>query len=319
MGGEGCVVTVTVRAASRLHFGLLNIPVLGQIAERAYGGLGLMIDRPGLIVSAAESCAWSFQGSLAERAKSFAERIGHPTPLAIVADGPPEHVGLGVGTALGMAVAAALTNLKGEMIPTANLAKLCGRGERSGIGVHGFLKGGLVVDHGKHAGQSLSMCQSVSLPNSWRVVLVQPRVTSNWHGEAERAAFARERSLEDTQRTTARLTALLDGDILSALERNDFPSFATAIGIFNRIAGEPFAGDQGGEYSNCVIEEWIDRLHCLGLYGVGQSSWGPTVFAFVETHDQAEWLVTRIRKDGTATEDLTIASAAGPAQISINC
>ena len=309
-------MTVTVRAASRLHFGLLNVSVPGHTAERSFGGLGLMIDRPGLTVSASESTAWSYAGSLADRAKSFAERIGHPTPLSIVADGPPEHVGLGVGTALGMAVAAAL---KGGMIPTASLAQLCGRGERSGIGVHGFLSGGLIVDRGKRAGQTRSDCQSLALPDRWRVVLVRPRVTGTWHGEAERAAFARERSVEESKRTTDRLTALLDRDVIPSVERSDFSTFARAIGEYNRIAGEPFAGDQGGPYSNCNVQEWIERLQCLGLNGVGQSSWGPTVFAVVESPEEAEWLVTRIRADGNAFDDLTAAAMAGPAQIEINC
>lgn len=312
-------MTVTVRAASRLHFGLLNVPVPGQIVERSFGGLGLMIDRPGVTVSASESNEWLFMGSLAKRAKSFAERVGHPTPLAIVADGPPEHIGLGVGTALGMTVAAALMRFKGEMIPTDSLAQVCGRGERSGIGVHGFLHGGLVVDRGKRVGEPLSKCQSLTVPDHWRVVLVRPRVTGVWHGEAERVAFARERSLAESNRTTDRLTALLDSDVIPAVNRCDFASFASAIGEYNRNAGEPFASDQGGTYSSCAVEEWIDRLQALGLNGVGQSSWGPTVFAFVETPDEAERLVTRIRAEGNAVDDVTIATAAGPAQITVNC
>jgi beta-ribofuranosylaminobenzene 5'-phosphate synthase len=319
MDGEEAVMTITVRAASRLHFGLLNVPAPGQIAERSFGGLGLMIDRPGLTVSASDSKDWFFTGSLAERAQTIVERIGHPSPVAIVANGPSEHVGLGVGTALSMALVVALAGLKDERLSVPQIVECSGRGERSGIGVHGFFTGGFIVDRGRRTGQVMADCETYSLPPDWRVVLVRPSVSGVWHGETERAAFARVRSLEEAHRTTARLMAILDGEILPALQQSEFRSFATAIGNYNRLAGEPFAGDQGGVYSNCVIEEWIDRLQSLGLTGVGQSSWGPTVFAFVETQNQADWLVTRIRNDGNTFDDVTIAAMAEPARTRINC
>lgn len=312
-------MTVSIRAASRLHFGLLNVPVPGQITERAFGGLGLMIDQPGLTVTASDADEWSFSGSLADRARSFMERVGHPTPLAIVADGPPEHVGLGVGTAVSMSLAAAFAGLKDERLSVTGIVERSGRGERSGVGVHGFFTGGLIVDRGKRTGQAMAECESYSLPADWRIVLARPRVVNDWHGEAERAAFARERSAEESQSTTTRLTALLDGEILPAIDRSDFQTFATAIGKYNRIAGEPFARDQGGTYSSCAVEEWIDRLQGMGLNGVGQSSWGPTVFAFVESTDQAEWLATRIRAEGNAVDDVTITAMAEPARTRINC
>ena len=63
---------------------------------------------------------------------------------------PPEHAGLGVGTQLSLAVTRVLTAMAGvETISIADLADLSERGLRSGIGLHGFVHGGLIVDGGR--------------------------------------------------------------------------------------------------------------------------------------------------------------------------
>ena len=49
-----CVVVTT---GARLHFGLL---AHGQVGCREFGGIGLMIDRPGFIVRAAAAPAQLF-------------------------------------------------------------------------------------------------------------------------------------------------------------------------------------------------------------------------------------------------------------------
>src|SRR5262249_42469667 len=55
----------------------------------------------------------------------------------VIASAPEEHVGLGVGTQLSLAVARVLLELTGRPAPAApELAALCGRGLRSGIGLH---------------------------------------------------------------------------------------------------------------------------------------------------------------------------------------
>ena len=80
-----------------------------------------------------------------------------------------------------------------------------------------------------------------------------------------------------------------------AVELGDFDEFAAAVFEFNRTAGEPFAADQGGPYAGPVVTEAVDLLRSLGAVGVGQSSWGPTVFAFAPDPLEADSLARRAR------------------------
>ena len=58
-----------VRTASRLHFGLLG---WGPRAVRQFGGVGLMIESPGVEVIAEPASQWSFEGPLADRVRNIA-------------------------------------------------------------------------------------------------------------------------------------------------------------------------------------------------------------------------------------------------------
>ena len=96
-----------VTAPGRLHFGLLNVPS-GDPTRRAFGGVGLMIEQPCVVVSVRPAAAWQFEGPLASRAQDFALRFASGLPDAdrrpfqvLVERCPAEHSGLGVGQAGG--------------------------------------------------------------------------------------------------------------------------------------------------------------------------------------------------------------------------
>ena len=154
-----------VEAPSRLHFGLLGLPADGRdrwpgidgrpgLPVRHFGGVGLMIDRPSLCVRVEPATAWSASGPLHARAQEFAKRFVESLPAeerrpfrVAVESAPPEHTGLGVGTQFGLAIAKAVAIECGHPDwPAADLAARVGRGERSAIGVHGFERGGLIVE-----------------------------------------------------------------------------------------------------------------------------------------------------------------------------
>ena len=83
--------------------------------------------------------------------------------------------------------------------------------------------------------------------------------------------------------------------ILPAAEAGDLEAFGEAVHEFNRRAGEPFAAAQGGPYASPAVAGLIGELRQLGVAGVGQSSWGPTVFAVVGDIDIALSLALRFR------------------------
>jgi predicted sugar kinase len=91
------------------------------------------------------------------------------------------------------------------------------------------------------------------------------------------------------------LQQLAEDAILPGAKSGDLKTFGDAVHEFNRLAGEPFARAQGGSYSSPAIGELIAELRRSGIRGVGQSSWGPTVFAIVEDSDTALSLALRLR------------------------
>ncbi len=292
---------IRVVAPSRVHFGLFRVPKAGEteLGARAFGGVGLMVEHPGVVVTVKPADSWQFEGLLASRAQVFATRFvlalpeDRRRPFQILVERcPPEHTGLGVGTQLGLAVAKALAVASGEgELPSAELAARVGRGERSAIGVHGFDWGGLLVDAGKLPQEEVSpLLARVALPDAWRVVLFTLPVAAGWHSHHERRAFATASGGDPDS-----LRHLTESAIVPAAQSGDIDAFGAAVHEFNQKAGEPFSAAQGGAYASPEIAALIDEVRTCGVRGVGQSSWGPTVFAVAPDSDAALSLVQRFR------------------------
>jgi beta-RFAP synthase len=231
---------------------------------------------------------------------AFAHRFAAATPALAaqhlaVECAAPEHVGLGVGTQLGLAVAAVLARAAGlPDLGSADLARRVGRGERSALGVHGFAHGGFLVEAGKRPGEPLApLVARMPFPDDWRIVLLWPANGRGLHGPAEREAF--DRLVPDAAHADA-LCRLVLLDLLPALAEGDLDVFGEALFDFNARAGAAFAPIQGGTYSGRWVAEAVAYLRQQGVRGVGQSSWGPTVFAVVEDQDQAGFLAERARR-----------------------
>ncbi len=290
-----------VETGSRLHFGLLRPPAAAAATGgRAFGGCGLMVESPAVRVGVEPAANWAAHGPSAERALAFARRYVQSLPAAeqvahrvIVEACPPEHRGLGTGTQLALAVASALArSLSRPEESAVDLARRVGRGARSALGVHGFARGGFLVDGGKRDPESVApLVARMDFPPEWRIVLFTPPVAAPWHGERERAAFA---ALSGAPADDALCRLALLG-MLPALAEHDLAAFGEALYEFNRRAGEPFQQVQGGPYASREVEGLIGWLRGQGARGVGQSSWGPTVFAIVGDADMAAALSRQAR------------------------
>ncbi|RUL84343.1 beta-RFAP synthase [Tautonia sociabilis] len=283
---------VRVRTSSRLHFGPL---AWGASASgRRFGGVGLMIEHPGVQLRAQQAEDWAITGmiGLRPRASDFASRVLFQlarkmdraralATLLHLEQAPPEHVGLGTGTQLGLAIARAITlvNGKGEL-PAHRLAALTGRGARSGIGILGFDRGGLIVDGGHRApGSPAPLVAHAEFPDDWAVLVVIPASPPGLHGEAERAAFRELPPMPEA--TSDRLCRLVLLGLLPSIAERDLPGFGAALEEFQELVGRWFAPAQGGGlYAGPEVEEVARFLKDRGLHGVGQSSWGPTLYGF---------------------------------------
>jgi beta-RFAP synthase len=258
----------------------------------------MMIDGPRweLQLSAAEE--WNAVGEGGERGLELAGRVldrlevaAKPRALRVrIHDSIPAHRGFGGGTQLGLAVAAAVRELVG--LPAASaleLAELSGRGVRSAVGAHGFVHGGLIWETGRLTGEALGrLARRVVVPETWRIVLLDTGAASGLSGEEELAAFRRLPS--PATATVTELVQLAEQVIIPAAENADFAAFGDGVYRYGRLAGECFAPIQGGPYASIQIARCVDVIREQGCAGAGQSSWGPTVFAFAEGQRSAETL-----------------------------
>src|SRR5207302_1210342 len=107
--------------------------LLGEavVPARQFGGVGLMVQEPRLVLTTQDAPAWSAEGPVAERALGFARlyvsgtETRMPPQRLVVASAPPEHRGLGTGTQLALAVATALNRAQG--CPLSETAELAAR------------------------------------------------------------------------------------------------------------------------------------------------------------------------------------------------
>jgi beta-RFAP synthase len=289
---------VAVRAAARLHLGFLDLN--GSLGRR-FGSLGLALDRPATTLSIRRATSLSVIGPEQVRASAHLETLCRHLSLKpdyelVLSEAILPHAGLGSGTQLALAVAGALRRLEGLGLDIPGDAELLQRGARSGAGSAIFLHGGLIVDggHGTRKGVP-PVLSRLAFPTSWRILLVIDKGMKGVHGEDERAAFAALPAFETAD--AGAICRLVLMQALPAIVENDISQFGAAIREIQTILGSYFAPAQGGRYTSAAVGQIMQALEELGAYGMGQSSWGPTGFAFAESETQAQHFANQIAKD----------------------
>ncbi len=271
-----------------------------------------MIDAPQTSVSLMSadrfSCAdeTASNGDTADRVTQIAQRFANvygmrdlPNLEITIRHRPPAHSGLGSGTQLAMAVSQSLAKFFGKTISDAELAKeIAGRGERSAVGIHGFFQGGLLFENSTDDSAEQKpainpIASRYDVPTNWRVAIFRPR---DWiatvSGDSEKERFVRTQT--NSQSLLSRLITIAEQDLLPAVAAGDFNAFADAVQRFNRESGLLFEGVQGGPYNGPIITSLVETLASLGAVGIGQSSWGPSVFCWFENETEARALLNRV-------------------------
>jgi beta-RFAP synthase len=286
----------------------------GRADYPQFGGVGVMVEPPAIELTIKPAEFFHVLGSLGERAEHFATRAARAWRLpalprceiAVVA--PPDHTGLGVGTQLGLSVAAGLRRfLNFTEMPPNELATSVGRGARSAVGTYGFRFGGLIVDAGKQQADSLGelTCRA-EMPDAWRFVLVRRANSQGLAGVRETDAFAALPPVPGE--VTHELWRITDDEMLPAIDRQKCDAFGDAVYRFGRLAGECFAAVQRGPFANSETARLVEAIRNYGVPGVGQSSWGPTVFAVVPSEQDAQSLTEWLRYNFQLTSrELSIA------------
>jgi beta-RFAP synthase len=291
---------IRLATGSRLHFGLLD-------TVEPFGGVGVMIHCPLTEVLVTPAASFEYVGPESSRALAIAKRVlrfappedacrlGELPPCRIeVPRFAPSHHGLGSGTQLSMTVAEGICRFLQISVDEMTLAtKIASRGKRSAIGIHGYFHGGMIYEALSPSGQLNEIQQRVELPSGWAVAILRPAFHGEVvHGAAEAESFARIAAASPAEKI--KLQHIACEQLLPSAAAGDFQNFAAAIELYNRSSGMLFAAIQGGPYNGTKVESLIEWLAGEGVRGVGQSSWGPSVFAWFESRDHAESLVSRV-------------------------
>jgi beta-RFAP synthase len=289
---------VTTTVPARLHLGFLD---LNGETGRKFGSIGVAISGLRTRVTVSTAGRTHVSGPEAQRAARYVERLQDYLGLDAahhvrIDEAIPSHAGLGSGTQLALAVAAGIRRLHTMPLDIRGDAFRLGRGRRSGVGIGLFDTGGVVVDGGR--GEAMAPAPIVSripFPDAWRIVLVLDPGRTGVHGDDETAAFARLPVFRSAD--AAHICRLVLMQALPALIEADIAAFGGAIKEMQQLLGAHFAPLQGGEpFSSPDVAAALDLIEGEGAHGIGQSSWGPTGFAFVRSQDEAERLVSVARR-----------------------
>ena len=281
---------VYIKTPARLHLGLIDLN--GDLG-RLFGGLGLGINLPNVIIEAKPAESLAVTGKKCEQtkelAKLFLETYKIKSKASItIKQVIPEHVGLGSGTQLALAVATALAKLFNVKASMQEIADAMGRGQRTSVGTTVFERGGFVVDGGKNINKK-SFPTTIfrqPFPQNWVFVVAIPNVKKGLAKSEEAAAFKAlpPMKAEDSGRI-CRLTIM---QLLPALIEQDIKSFGEALTQIQIVIGNYFSKVQGGTYCNLTVAEGIALMQKLGVYGAGQSSWGPTFYGITQKEKAKE-------------------------------
>ena len=283
---------VIVKTPARLHLGLIDMN--GDLG-RMFGGLGVGIDHPNVIVEAQNSPNFAIKGQEVELANSIAQKFFityHIPPKASVnvVKAIPSHIGLGSGTQLSIAMAVALAKLFRVRASVPELAVAMGRAKRTAVGTTIFQLGGFVVDGGKNQKtQSFPpLIYRQPFPTNWRFVVVVPKVKDGLSNSEEDHAFQKLSKMPSED--VGQICRLIMLKLLPALVEYDIEAFGEALTKIQVLTGNHFAQAQGGTYSSPAAEECIAFMKKIGSYGVGQSSWGPALYAVVKKEEANQTL-----------------------------
>lgn len=280
---------VSVFAPARLHMGFID---LSGSLDRHFGSIGIALNEHATRLSLTSGEKRVITGPSAERADKcltlMCQALNVSDKLTVnIETAIPEHIGLGSGTQMSLAIGSALNAYYGLGLGVRDIAALMDRGLRSGIGIGIFERGGLVVDGGR--GEKTitpPVIVHLDIPASWRFILVLDKRGQGLHGQQEIEAF--KVLLPFPRHEVERLCYLLMMKGLPAVAENNIVDFGNVISQLQCSVGEHFAAAQGGVFTSPEVAVAMKWLAQQGAVAIGQTSWGPTGFCAIDGVSLAE-------------------------------
>jgi beta-ribofuranosylaminobenzene 5'-phosphate synthase len=294
-----------IKTPSRLHLTLIDLN--GSIG-RIDGGVGLTIQKPGLILHAKPQDSdieifFEDQNISEKLMKDYREKIENSATKMLeflkissgfeftVKETYPAHSGLGSGTQISLAVGKIILKLNNMDMAAPEIAKIVGRGGTSGIGVGAFDQGGFIIDGGHRIEDKPDFLPSsasrappapliarYNFPKDWNMLLAIPNVPPGASGPKEVNIFQKYCPIPLAE--VQNLSHILLMKMMPAVVEADIDSFGDSV---NQIQTTGFKKVEL-ELQHPLINTLIDTMKSAGAAGVGMSSFGPTIYAITDTN-----------------------------------
>ena len=284
---------IEVETGARIHLGFYGI----RPGYREYGGLGIYVGDIGYKIVVKEHEYDLVKGCQAGRVTEVINEVRTQFKttkhyMIEVQKCIPEHVGLGSTTQLKLALYSAILRLEGIVASLEDIAVKAGVGSISGVGLYGFKYGGLIVDSGRRRGSELvGFLTRYEFPENWYIAVVAPATRHKVFGEVEKRYMM---TCATNESSYCRALEIVFRRLLPAVVEKNFTDFVASVEELDKLTSNYFAAQKGRFY--CKESEVVAKaLKEAGGRGIGQSSWGPTVYAFFEARKAAENAIRYVR------------------------
>ncbi|MDR2623602.1 MAG: hypothetical protein LBC39_03370 [Methanobrevibacter sp.] len=303
-----------IRTPSRLHLTLID---LNGSYGRLDGGVGLTLSSPSMVLKGELSengVSLDFSSKIDDEIKDEAytkllnsvNRLSNHFSIKngfhfTLEEAYPTHSGLGSGTqfvlATGRLVCELLKedlgidycgfdqNKTGDSIDCCSLAEILKRGGTSGIGVFSFDCGGLVLDGGHDLNEKKTFLPSSAssaklpvligrydFPKEWDIVVAILKGDNTTTGEREVNLFKKYCPVPKGE--VEKLSHLILMNLIPFMLEKNVEYFGRVVDQIQDLGFKRVEVDLQGEN----VKKTMNAMREFGAYGVGMSSFGPTIY-----------------------------------------
>ena len=292
-----------ITSPSRLHLGFYGFD---DTYGYKYGSMGLAINAHKTLISIKQSKSF-----ISHLPKKFTSPILKHLKLSDIRNNfeinvinkAPSHIGLGSGSQLSLCLGIGISKFLNIDTNVDDIADLYNRGQRSGTGISIFKKGGFVVDACKKDKLLPETMFKSKFPKDWRVILLNDLDLKGTSGHRENKFFSKNRAIDHKK---SELSHILLRGILPSIIYKDFQSFSQNLTEFQRITSGFYSEKQKGMFLSPQISNIMDYIKNYDNIGIGQSSWGPMAYIFVQSNLHAKELLSIIQNKFTVYNNVQL-------------
>lgn len=296
-----------IKSPSRLHMSLID---LSGAYGRIDGGIGLTLKDPNFVLFGEpieKGIQIEFSDSVVDKniiaecsdkitdaANKIIDYYGVESGFYFkVNEGYMPHSGLGFGTQVGLSTAKIISEYEAKPSDSLKLSTIIGRGGTSGIGTFAFDNGGFIVDAGRNKKEKDSFLPSSAskvhppllfsnfdFPDEWEVLVVILNGSDAVSGNKEVNIFQSYCPLPKVE--VMEVSHLIFMNMIPFLLEKNLPAFGRSIDEIQKLGFKKIEV----ELQTDKIKDLMNKMREVGAYGVGMSSFGPTVYTIFDKNNK---------------------------------